>query len=234
MNQLEQAQAYLMGKPLEYVDMLEPIRRGMVEVTACREDGVLLYNIPGELYMLAADSLEAAKELCHGVDSMDLAVAHSREAGEYLAQRYGIPKCQPCTQAVYVGKDPLPEDSTFEIRTLGQEFFQIVLDTYHSFSDPKYIRNRLAAGVMQGAFRDGQLAGFIGMHAEGSVGMLEVLPPYRRRGVALALMSAMANHCLERGWVPFSQIFDGNTASLELHRRLGWTLCPEKLYWVMD
>lgn len=32
----------------------------------------------GELYMLAADSLEAAKELCRGVDSMDLAVAHSR------------------------------------------------------------------------------------------------------------------------------------------------------------
>ena len=87
---------------------------------------------------------------------------------------------------------------------------------------------------MRGAFAKGQLLGFIGMHSEGSVGMLEVLPPYRRRGVALALMAAMANHCLERGWVPFSQIFDGNTASLELHRRLGWTLCPEKLYWVMD
>ncbi len=234
MNQLEQAQAYLMGKPLEYVDMLEPIRRGMVEVTACRKDGVLLYNIPGELYMLAADSLEAAKELCRGVDSMDLAVAHSREAGEYLAQRYGIPKCQSCTQAVYVGKDPLPEDSTFEIRTLGQEFFQIVLDTYHSFSDPKYIRNRLAAGVMQGAFRDGQLAGFIGMHAEGSVGLLEVLPAFRRQGVATVLMNHMVNRFLAQGWIPFSQIWEGNEASFALHRRVGWTFCQEPLFWAMD
>ena len=117
---------------------------------------------------------------------------------------------------------------------MGQEAFAVVFANYHSCSDPKYLRERLDAGVMRGAFAQGQLLGFIGMHSEGSVGMLEVLPPYRRRGVALALMAAMANHCLERGWVPFSQIFDGNTASLELHRRLGWTLCPEKLYWVMD
>ncbi|MGI6254848.1 MAG: GNAT family N-acetyltransferase [Acutalibacter sp.] len=234
MNQLEQARAYLERKPLEHVDMLEPIRRGMVEVTACREDGVLLYNVPGELYMLASDSLQSAEALCREVESMDLVVAHSREAGEYLKERYGIPKCQPCTQAVYEGKDLLPEDSAFEIRTLGQEFFQIVLETYHSFSDPKYIRNRLDAGVMQGAFREGELAGFIGMHAEGSVGLLEVLPTFRRQGAATALMKHMVNWCLARGWIPFSQIWEGNEASFALHRQLGWTFCQEPLFWVMD
>ena len=87
---------------------------------------------------------------------------------------------------------------------------------------------------MRGAFSQGQLMGFIGMHAEGSVGLLEVQPPYRRRGVATALMTCMAEYCLERGWIPFSQVFDGNTASMELHRQLGWTLCPDKLYWVMN
>lgn len=234
MNQLEQARAYLMRKPLEYVDMLEPIRRGMAEVAACREDGVLLYNVPGELYMLAADSLEAAQELCREVDSIELAEAHSREAGEYLAQRYGIGKCQECTQAVYLGKESLPVDPAFEVRTLGQEFFQIVLDTYHSFSDPKYIRNRLAAGAMQGAFREGELAGFIGMHAEGSVGLLEVLPAFRRQGVATALMNHMVNRCLARGWIPFSQIWEGNQASFALHRRVGWSFCQEPLFWVME
>ena len=57
MDLLTQAREYLSRDPLRYVDMLEPVRRGMVEVTALREDGVLLYNVPGELYMLAADSL---------------------------------------------------------------------------------------------------------------------------------------------------------------------------------
>ena len=82
MDSLRQAQRYLERDPLRYMDMLEPIRRGMVEVTALREDGVLLYNLPGELYMLAADSVESAQALCAGVEKMELAVAHSRETGE--------------------------------------------------------------------------------------------------------------------------------------------------------
>ena len=63
MDSLRQAQSYLERDPLRYMDMLEPIRRGMVEVTALREDGVRLYNLPGELYMLAADRGESAQAL---------------------------------------------------------------------------------------------------------------------------------------------------------------------------
>ncbi|MFQ7452543.1 MAG: GNAT family N-acetyltransferase [Flavonifractor plautii] len=36
---------------------------------------------------------------------------------------------------------------------------------------------------MLGAFVDGTLAGFAGFHGEGSIGLLEVLPAYRRRGL---------------------------------------------------
>lgn len=109
----------------------------------------------------------------------------------------------------------------------------MILENYHSFTDPEYIHKRIAAGVMHGAFQKGELLGFIGMHSEGSVGMLEVLPQHRRKGAATALMAFMTNFCLERGWVPFSQIFHGNEASLALHRRLGWALSQRPLYWVM-
>lgn len=234
MDALQKAREYLERDPLLYMDMLGPLDRGMVEVVSLREDGLLLYNGPGEAFMLAADSLEAGKALCAGVEAMEIATAHDGETGAFLRDQYHLPDLRGCTQAAYLEKEPLPVPPGFEIRPLGEEFFSLILENYHSFTDPEYIHKRIAAGVMYGAFQKGELLGFIGMHAEGSVGMLEVLPPYRRRGVALALMAAMANHCLERGWVPFSQIFDGNTASLELHRRLGWTLCPEKLYWVMD
>ena len=116
MDSLRQAQSYLERDPLRYMDMLEPIRRGMVEVTALREDGVLLYNLPGELYMLAADSVESAQALCAGVEKMELAVAHSRETGEYLQKRYGIARCQGCTQAAYLGKVLFPAAQDVEIR----------------------------------------------------------------------------------------------------------------------
>ena len=38
-----------------------------------------------------------------------------------------------------------------------------------------------------GAFVDGQLAGFVGEHSEGSMGMLEIFPAYRRRGLGYSL-----------------------------------------------
>ena len=230
---LRQARAYLEQDPLRYMDMLGPLNRGMMEVVAVEEGGVLLYNVPGEVYMMAADSLAVGKSLCAGVEKMELASTHDRETGEYLKETYGFAECRCCTPAAYLGKEPLPVPGQFEIRPLGQEFFSTVLEHYHSFSDPDYIRKRLDAGVMHGAFQGEELLGFIGMHAEGSVGLLEVLPEHRRKGAAAALMAFMTNWFLERGWVPFSQIFEGNTPSFQLHRKMGWTLCKDPLYWLM-
>ena len=116
-RELEKAAAYLEREPLRYVDMLEPLRRGMVEVAALGEQGVLLYNVPGELYMLAAESLQAGQALCAGVQDMDLVVTHDRETGEYLRKRYGIERCQPCTQAVYTGEASFPVGK--EVKSAG-------------------------------------------------------------------------------------------------------------------
>lgn len=234
MDSLRQAQSYLERDPLRYMDMLEPIRRGMVEVTALREDGVLLYNLPGELYMLAADSVESAQALCAGVGEMELGRGPQPGDRGVSAKAVWHRRCPGLHPGGLPGEGALSGGPGCGDTPLGPGGLLRGLCELPLLLRPQVHPGAAGRRVMRGAFAQGQLLGFIGMHSEGSVGMLEVLPPYRRRGVALALMSAMANHCLERGWVPFSQIFDGNTASLELHRRLGWTLCPEKLYWVMD
>ena len=63
---------------------------------------------------------------------------------------------------------------------------------------------------MYGMFIDGKPAGFIGMHAEGSLGLLEILPEYRRCRLAFALESYAINRMLEKGWTPYGQIILGN------------------------
>ena len=131
-------------------------------------------------------------------------------------------------------KEPLPVPGPWEVRQLGREFLPVVVGHYHSYPNPKYLGERLDAGVMHGAFEGEELLGFIGMHSEGSVGLLEVLPAHRRRGVASALLAYMTNWCLERGWTPFSQIYEGNTASEGLHQKLRWELSRQQLFWVMD
>ena len=225
---------YLERDRLLHMDMLEPIRRGQAQVLRAGPAGVLLYETRSRAYMLAAESLEAGKALCGGVERPCLFVAHDRDNAEHFREKYGFQTAQECWAAAYLERAPLPIPEGMEIRRLGEEYFAVIFENYGAFSDEEYIRERIGEGVMHGAFRDGTLLGFAGMHPEGSVGMLEVLPEYRRRGAATALMAAMVNICLERGYVPFSQIFAGNEASRKLHRKMGFSIAQRPLYWVMN
>ena len=88
---------------------------------------------------------------------------------------------------------------------------------------------------MIGAFFGEALAGFVGQHEEGSMGLLEVLPEYRGRGIGKALLAAAVNWQLERGQVPYSQIVDGNEISYRLHRSMGFSITPQvSVYWLME
>ncbi|MCD7862384.1 MAG: GNAT family N-acetyltransferase [Lachnospiraceae bacterium] len=90
---------------------------------------------------------------------------------------------------------------------------------------------------MYGAFvrsetGEARLAGFIDTHSEGALGMLQVRPPYRGRGIAVALESFMINQALGRDEIPFGHIFEGNEASLQLQRKLGLNVTDVILWWV--
>lgn len=96
----------------------------------------------------------------------------------------------------------------------------------------EYLRGRVAAGEMFGAFSQGQMAGFIGVHEEGSMGMLEVLPSFRRQGVGSLLLSQLCAYQLSRGMIPFTQFVVGNIASAKLHKRLGFDISEDSVYWL--
>ena len=72
----------------------------------------------------------------------------------------------------------------------------------NALSDNRRQDDRLAVG----AYEDGRLIGLAGCSADcermWQIGV-DVLPEYRRRGVAAAVTSQLAVACLERGIVPF-------------------------------
>lgn len=119
-----------------------------------------------------------------------------------------------------------------DVRPLDMSFFQAVLDGYSLFHDPEYVEDRLKAGVIFGAFVDGRLAGFVGEHHEGSMGMLEVFPPYRGHGLGLALESFQINRYLSQGRVPFDQVIVGNEKSMGLQRKVGMELSKDTMSWL--
>ena len=74
--------------------------------------------------------------------------------------------------------------------------------------------------------------GFIGRHPEGSMGLLLVLPEYRRRGYGAELESFMIEKILGEGRIPYAHIIEDNFNSLSLQRKLGCEAAEEKVYWL--
>ena len=92
---------------------------------------------------------------------------------------------------------------------------------YPGFDNPDYIIERIEAGAVYGAFFGDNtaddtintLAGIIGIHEEGSIGMLYVKPQYN-------------------GWIPYGQIIVGNEASMKLQESMGLHFSKSSVYWM--
>ena len=139
------------------------------------------------------------------------------------------------SQAYYLQKEPprVQARTGVSVRPLTLEDMDFVLENYHNpGAYESHIRQRIAEGML-GGLVDGELAGFAGIHQEGALGMLEVLPQFRRRGLAEVLEAAIIARQLERGRFPYCHVRRGNTASEALQRKLGLTFDENRtLYWL--
>ena len=232
MEQLEQALAYLGRDPLFYMDMLEPLRRGTAELLYAEEDGVLLCE-SGGIHMMSAAGPAAAERCFALLSRCAMLVGHELWYKAEAVRRFGLHEEQICYQAAWLAPEP-PAAAPFggELRLLGEEMAQWVYDHYsHPFGGVAYMQGALRRGML-GAFVDGACAGFAGFHEEGSIGMLEVLPAYRRRGVGEALLRGAVRLALERGQYAFGQVLIDNAPSLALQKKVGMTVAREPLYWL--
>lgn len=118
----------------------------------------------------------------------------------------GFNETVECMQAVYTNKEKLsvsglyrpdgrPMPNGLIIRKLDAADIQEAAPMYPGFDNPDYIVDRIEAGTVYGAFLSDNtaddtintLAGIIGIHEEGSIGMLYVKLQYRHQKLATAL-----------------------------------------------
>ena len=233
-SRAERAVSFLSRDRLSHMDMLEVIRLGQAEVIRAEENGVLLYDRPSGAWMLSASDADMGERLLSEIPREEeelLFAVHQDFLVESIGRRFHRNRVNECRQAVYTRKTP-PAQGGFAVRPLTAQDADIVYENYHAVHSREYLLGRIRAGEMFGIDAEGGLAAFAGLHAEGSMGMLEVLPPFRRRGMGEALEAWLIAWLLERGRVPFCQIFDGNEASLRLQKKLGLKLASGKLYWI--
>lgn len=234
MMDLEQAVKRLEQDRVLYANPLEILRRGSAEVLYAGADGLLLRDkVGGGIQMSAMDDETADRLLSLIPEGCDLFEGHELFYMEAAVKRLRLPARQICYSSAYLGTEALPiPPFGGELRLLTRDWAPWVHSHYsHSFGGTAYIEEAIDRG-MTGVLIAGEPAGFVGFHDEGAIGMLEVLPEYRRRGLGEILQRAAVNLALSRGEIPFGQVFDDNAASLALQRKTGMTLSESKLFWI--
>lgn len=144
--------------------------------------------------------------------------------------------CEPCISYAYLSAMPPVVDLPrgVEIKRLAPTLAQTVLDAYHNPGGGYTVEHM--ADVMRkmgvfGAIADGKLAGFIGRHGDGNMGMLEVFPEFKRRGIGGALERFLINYIMTFGRKPICDVFADNGASIELQNKLGLTPSSYYTFW---
>ena len=230
----QKALEFLQVDELVYMDMIFPLKRGTAELLYARDDGVMLRELESEAYMIAASSLRKGRELADLAGRQKYFCVHQKALAQYLLAMHLNMDCTGFYAVMYDKAEPLSggRAGALEIKPLSAADIDVVFAHYHAFVDYPYVLQRLESGAMFGGFLAGELCGFIGTHAEGSIGLLEVFEGYRRRGFGEELLAFMTDLFIEQGLVPFGQIAVGNEASMALNKKLGYSFSSEKVFWV--
>ena len=225
------ARTWFSRDPLLHADMAEALRRGLGVIASAAERGVLVSADEDSCGMLSCADLDTALTLLDG-RRFPLLSIHQAELESPLCRELGMETWMRCRQAVYLGNEP-PAATEEDIRPLTGEHLDFLQANYRH-EDSEYLAWLLERRALFGAFREEKLVGFIGKHAEGSMGLLEVLPAWRRRGVGESLERFLIAREVERGNLPYCHVFTDNQASLALQQKLGLTLAEGSVIWLKE
>lgn len=229
---MESVPGYLLKNPLLHMGMIEPIKRGTAEILYSANDGVCLRETVSGAYMMSVSSQKLGRELLETLPREGIFTFHQACLLDDFKRKVRCATLLENYQAVYVRGKRLHVSAGMEIKKLDASYLQTVLDNYDYAVGAEYLRGRLEAGELFGGCVENDLAGFTGIHAEGSIGLLKVFDRYRRNGYGAALTSFIVNRQLARRITPFMQISVDNEASLALARSLGFCISSEKMYWL--
>lgn len=231
----ERAKGILSSYGALTVDMVEAfVRDNVDELICCNESAVLLHHKCG-VHMLWVKNVNAGVIALQNTPDMHCCVTHGEKAMKAISiVKPHFTLDNPCYQFFTRNRELLKLNGTCNFRPLRMEDAQLVMDTYSMENDLEHIKKIIREEQMFGAEVEGKLAAFIGFHSDGSSGMLEVFPEYRRKGIGTQLEFFFMNYQIEKGFTPYGQVYITNVASLNMQSRIGLEVSNDYIWWTFD
>lgn len=232
MIETEKAFEYLLEDSLSYIDMLEPLRRGTADIIYAENDGVVIYECNSQACMITMQDFEKCQSIVD-FEKYHLFAVHQKNIAEWIQQKGKFSHRFEAYQAVYSKKEAIL-DCFDTISVLNYDYTNQIYQNYTEMDDRKYIKTLIERKQLWGIFDNGVMAGFIGEHLEGSMGLLEVFPEYRRKGYGYKLESYLINRFLQLNRIPFCQVMTDNVESLALQQKLGMDISRRSTIWLFN
>lgn len=93
---------------------------------------------------------------------------------------------------------------------------------YKDIASVEYVQERVSRGVSTSIYDGNRIVAWAATHDDGAMGFLYVLPEYRFKGYATAVLVSLIDKVRKRGQMPFGQVEVGNVKSLNLLAKLGF------------
>ena len=238
-----------MSNKLLHIDMIEFINRGTADLVHFDENEIIIRDIASGAYFHSLINPDMAEESCLvksrlcSEKEMNCLIIHQDSMIPVIEGELGMHVSSACRQYVFTRKEKLPikglyradgkpMESGLVIKVLTEEYTDFVVNAYDSVGGDKYVRRRIAGGNVIGAFINENLVGFAGLHEEGSLGMIYVVPSFRNKHIGMALETYLINLELEKGNIPFVQVKLGNNEADKMQEKLGLFGSKTMVFWM--
>lgn len=229
----KQALAYLSQDYLLNSSLIQVINRDSATIMACSDQGVLLYDEISKSHMLSGNFNETTKAWVDQLTSSDLFLVTDINFEEFLKNKFGFASRLECYQYVGLERHKRWVDPELKIVKANNSDALMIKSLYHALSDEE-LEEVVALGNLFLAYNPvGQLVGMVGSHLEGSIGMLLILPEFRRQGYGEVLVEFMINIFIEQGLMILTQVEPDNLASQKLQEKLGLIRSDRTVCWLM-
>lgn len=224
--------AFLLTDIPRYCGMINCIKRGTAQTVAQSGRGVYMReSFSGIYFLAAADEAEAERLMrAHRLLPGEECEVFTRDIARYMQKTYPLSSLTECRQYVYLGKEPPVYEKRLDIVPAAPEDIPFVKRHYHLVNEDM-IRLAAERKELYIARLGNVKAGFIGVHAEGCMGMLFVLPRFRRCGYGREMELFLTGEVMSRGLYPYGQVFITNKASLSLQATTVYSPGETEMFW---
>lgn len=206
--------------------------RGSGEIIEDSPEGIFVYESLGQVYYLMAPPALGKEWLCkHEERGYNLIVLYNDALISFAAERYHLSLDETCKQIVWTEQQAPARTQELFIRHAQMADLELCMSVYHQ-SSPEDIRGAVELGNVFLAYKEDEFVGMIGLHMDGSMGMLDVLPAYRRRGYGTEMERMLIAHQLAQGCIPYGQVHLSNNASFALQENIGMKCSQGTLTWL--